>query len=135
MVGGGPAGLTCAHRLAMLGHGVTVFEPREKLGGLNEYGIAAYKTPDDFAAREVEFILGIGGIEVRTGVALGQQISLPELRKEFDAVFLGFGLAGVNGARPRRRAASKASPTPSTTSRSCARRPTRPNYPWAAASS
>jgi dihydropyrimidine dehydrogenase (NAD+) subunit PreT len=97
VVGGGPAGLSCAHRLAMLGHDVTVFEPKDKLGGLNEYGIAAYKTPDEFAAREVEFILGIGGIEVRTGVTLGQQISLTELRKQFDAVFLGFGLAGVNG--------------------------------------
>jgi dihydropyrimidine dehydrogenase (NAD+) subunit PreT len=81
----------------MLGHDVTVFEIRDKLGGLNEYGIAAYKTPDEFAAREVEYILGIGGIEVRTGVTLGRQVSLPELRKQFDAVFLGFGLAGVNG--------------------------------------
>ena len=97
VVGGGPAGLSCAHRLAMLGHGVTVFEPKDKLGGLNEYGIAAYKTPDDFAAREVEYILGIGGIEVRTGVALGKDVSLGELREQYDAVFLGFGLAGVNG--------------------------------------
>ena len=97
VVGGGPAGLSCAHRLAMLGHAVTVFEPKEKLGGLNEYGIAAYKTPDDFAAREVEYILSIGGIDVRTGVALGKDIALADLRKDFDAVFLGFGLAGVNG--------------------------------------
>jgi glutamate synthase (NADPH/NADH) small chain len=97
VVGGGPAGLSCAHRLAMLGHSATVFEPREKLGGLNEYGIAAYKTPDDFAAREVEYILGIGGIEVRTGTALGKDVSLGELRRQYDAVFLGFGLAGVNG--------------------------------------
>jgi dihydropyrimidine dehydrogenase (NAD+) subunit PreT len=97
VVGGGPAGLSCAHRLAMLGHDATVFEPKDKLGGLNEYGIAAYKTPDDFAAREVEYILGIGGIEVRTGIALGKGLSLAELRKDYDAVFLGFGLAGVNG--------------------------------------
>jgi dihydropyrimidine dehydrogenase (NAD+) subunit PreT len=97
VAGGGPAGLSCAHRLAMLGHDVVVFEPRTKLGGLNEYGIAAYKTPGDFAAREVEFILGIGGIEVRSGVALGKGISLEALRKDYDAVFLGFGLAGVNG--------------------------------------
>jgi dihydropyrimidine dehydrogenase (NAD+) subunit PreT len=97
VVGGGPAGLSCAHRLAMLGHDVTIFEPRQKLGGLNEFGIAAYKTPDEFAAREVRFILDIGGIDVRTGVALGRQISLPDLRRQFDAVFLGFGLAGVNG--------------------------------------
>ena len=97
VVGGGPAGLSCAHRLAMLGHSATIFEPKDKLGGLNEYGIAAYKTPDEFAAREVEYILGIGGIEVRTGITLGRQISLPDLRNQFDAVFLGFGLAGVNG--------------------------------------
>jgi dihydropyrimidine dehydrogenase (NAD+) subunit PreT len=97
VVGGGPAGLSCAHRLAMLGHSATVFEPMQKLGGLNEYGIAAYKTVDDFAAREVEYILGIGGIEVRTGVGLGKDVSLGELRKTYDAVFLGFGLAGVNG--------------------------------------
>ena len=97
VVGGGPAGLSCAHRLAMLGHAVTVFEPREKSGGLNEYGIAAYKTPDDFAAREVDYILGIGGIEVRHGVSLGKELTLADLRAQYDAVFLGFGLTGVNG--------------------------------------
>jgi glutamate synthase (NADPH/NADH) small chain len=96
VVGGGPAGLSCAHRLAMLGHGATVFEPMQKLGGLNEYGIAAYKTVNDFAAREVEYILSIGGIEVRTGAGLGKDVSLGELRQKYDAVFLGFGLAGVN---------------------------------------
>jgi dihydropyrimidine dehydrogenase (NAD+) subunit PreT len=97
VVGGGPAGLSCAHRLAMLGHDVTVFEVKDKLGGLNEFGIAAYKTPDEFAAREVDYILGIGGIEVRTGVTLGKQVSLPQLREQYEAVFLGFGLSGVNG--------------------------------------
>jgi glutamate synthase (NADPH/NADH) small chain len=97
VIGGGPAGLSCAHRLALLGHDVTVFEPKEKLGGLNEFGIAAYKTPGDFAAREVEFILGIGGIEVRTGAALGREVSLKDLRANYGAVFLGFGLSGVNG--------------------------------------
>ena len=97
IVGGGPAGLSCAHRLAMLGHEATIFEPMDKLGGLNEYGIAAYKTVNDFAAREVEYILKIGGIEVRTGVGLGKDVSLAELRKKYDAVFLGFGLGGVNG--------------------------------------
>jgi dihydropyrimidine dehydrogenase (NAD+) subunit PreT len=96
VIGGGPAGLSCAHRLALLGHDVTVFEPKDKLGGLNEYGIAAYKTPGDFAAREVEFILAIGGIEVRTGAALGREVSLKALRTSYSAVFLGFGLRGVN---------------------------------------
>ncbi|MGH6988798.1 MAG: NAD(P)-dependent oxidoreductase [Stellaceae bacterium] len=95
VVGGGPAGLACAHRLAMLGHDVVVFEAREHLGGLNEYGVAEYKVPDRFARREVEFILGIGGIEARTGTALGREVSLAELRRSHDAVFLGMGLAGV----------------------------------------
>src|SRR6516164_11068071 len=71
VVGGGPAGLACAHKLAELGHEVTLFEAKAKLGGLNEYGIAAYKTVEDFAQKEVAFVLAIGGIEVRTGQMLG----------------------------------------------------------------
>jgi dihydropyrimidine dehydrogenase (NAD+) subunit PreT len=73
VVGAGPAGLSCAHRLAMLGHDVVVFEAREKSGGLNEYGIAKYKLPGDFAQREVEFLLSIGGIEIQHGRILGEQ--------------------------------------------------------------
>ncbi len=99
VVGGGPAGLACAHRLAMLGHAVTVFEARHKLGGLNEYGIAAYKVPANFAQREVEFILSLGGIEPACGQALGRDFSLTQLRRRFDAVFLATGLAGVNALR------------------------------------
>ena len=96
VVGGGPAGLSCAHRLAMLGHSVTVFESHDKLGGLNEYGIAAYKVPDDIAQREVQYLLDIGGIETRLEQALGREITLAGLRRDYDAVFLGLGLAGVN---------------------------------------
>ena len=96
VVGGGPAGLACAHRLALLGHEAMVFEARDKLGGLNEYGVAAYKVPDDFAQREVRFVLSLGGIEARTNQALGREITLSHLRRAFDAVFLGVGLAGVN---------------------------------------
>lgn len=96
VVGGGPAGLSCAHRLAMLGHDVVVFSRDSKLGGLNEYGIAAYKTVNDFAQREVDWILQIGGIEVRANTILGADVTLDELRHEFDAVFLGIGLGGVN---------------------------------------
>ena len=77
VVGGGPAGLSCAHRLAMLGHDVVLFNRDAKLGGLNEYGIAAYKTIDNFAQREVRYILEVGGIDVRTGVTLGED--LPDL--------------------------------------------------------
>ena len=96
IVGGGPASLSCAHRLATLGHAVVVFNQTEKLGGLNEFGIAAYKTVDDFAQREVNYILGVGGIDVRNGVQFGKDISLQPLRDEYDAVFLGFGMGGVN---------------------------------------
>ena len=97
VVGGGPAGLACAHRLSRYGHDVTIFEAKSKLGGLNEYGLAAYKTPDDFAQREIEYILGIGGIEVRCGTGLGDGLDLDDLTKGHDAVFLGLGMGGVNG--------------------------------------
>ena len=96
VVGAGPAGLACAHALALVGHAVTMFDARPKIAGLNEYGIAAYKTPDDFAAREAAFILGVGGIETKTGVALGRDPSLETLARDYDAVFLGIGLANVN---------------------------------------
>ncbi|MCY4245684.1 MAG: NAD(P)-dependent oxidoreductase [Gammaproteobacteria bacterium] len=98
VVGAGPAGLACAHQLALFGHAVTVFEKQKKPGGLNEFGIAAYKTVDDFARREVEYILAVGGIEMRAGAELGRDITLEELRGEFDAVFLSPGLGGVNRA-------------------------------------
>ena len=96
IVGAGPAGLSCAHALAVAGHDVTIFEARPKPAGLNEYGIAAYKTPGGFAQKEADFILSIGGIEVKHGVALGRHIDLAALRAEYDAVFLGLGLAAVN---------------------------------------
>jgi dihydropyrimidine dehydrogenase (NAD+) subunit PreT len=95
VVGGGPAGLACAHRLAARGHDVTIFEARDRLGGLNEYGVAEYKVPDRFARAEVRFILGIGGITVRTWTVLGRDVSLADLRRDYDAVFLGIGLTGV----------------------------------------
>ena len=96
VVGGGPAGLSCAHRLAVLGHDVVVFNRDNKPGGLNEYGIAAYKTIDDFAQKEVDYILSIGGIELRNNQALGKEISLQQLRDEYDAVFVGIGLGTTN---------------------------------------
>ncbi len=104
VVGAGPAGLACAHGLARAGHEVTVFEARDKPGGLNEYGIAAYKMADEFAAREVAFILALGGIEILYGKALGRDLRLHRLRTDYDAVFLGLGQTGVNtlglGAEP-----------------------------------
>lgn len=92
VVGAGPAGLACAHRLALYGHDVTIFEARKKSGGLNEFGIAAYKSVDDFAQKEVSFVLAIGGIKIEHG----KSPKLAELQKKYDAVFVGLGLAGVN---------------------------------------
>jgi glutamate synthase (NADPH/NADH) small chain len=80
----------------MLGHQITVFDRAEKAGGLNEYGIAAYKVLDDIAQKEVDYILQIGGIEIKSNSQLGVDLTLDQLRKDFDAVFIGVGLAGVN---------------------------------------
>ena len=96
VVGAGPAGISCAHRLAVLGHKITVYDAKDKLGGLNEYGIAAYKTPNDFAQQELDYILDIGGINIKTGMQLGKQINLEGLQEKYDAVFLGCGLGTVN---------------------------------------
>ncbi|MGV8986224.1 MAG: NAD(P)-dependent oxidoreductase, partial [Cypionkella sp.] len=99
VVGAGPAGLSCAHRLALHGHEVTVFERRAKAGGLNEFGIAAYKSTDDFAVREVEWLLKIGGISIQNGKELDRDFTLATLEANYDAVFLGIGLGGVNALR------------------------------------
>ncbi len=96
VVGAGPAGLACAHRLAMHGHDVSVYDARPKGGGLNEYGIAAYKTVDNFAAREVDWLLSIGGIAFVSGRRLGDNLLLGELQDRHDAVVLAMGLGAVN---------------------------------------
>ena len=86
VVGAGPAGLSCAHRLAMLGHQVTVFEAEQKPGGLNEYGIARYKMTDDFARKEVEFLLEVGGIDLQYGQRLGYNLELSTLHQHSSGV-------------------------------------------------
>ena len=93
VVGAGPAGLACAHTLARLGHDVVIFDARPKAGGLNEYGLASYKTPDDFAQAEVQWLLAIGGIEIRTGWKLETAEQIDALRRDHDALFLGMGLS------------------------------------------
>jgi len=96
VIGAGPAGLSFAHRAAVLGHDIHIYEARDKAGGLNEYGLAAYKMVDDFAAREVDFILDIGGIEIFYGTSLGQDLSLNDLQEKYAAIFIGIGLGGTN---------------------------------------
>lgn len=99
VVGAGPAGLACAHRLAMRGHDVVIHDARAKPGGLSEFGIASYKATDDFAQAEVDWLLQIGGIRIEQGSTLGHDVTMADLQGAYDAVFLGIGLAGVNGLR------------------------------------
>ena len=96
VIGAGPAGLAFAHRFAMLGNQAVIFEKREKAGGLNEYGLAGYKMADDFAQKEIDFLMGIGGIEIRYGQTLGDTVLLDQLQADFDGVFIGVGLSNAN---------------------------------------
>jgi dihydropyrimidine dehydrogenase (NAD+) subunit PreT len=96
VVGAGPAGLAAAHGLAWRGHDVVLFDAAPKLGGLNEYGLATYKVAGGFAQQEIDWLLSIGGITPKLNCRLGRDITLDGLLAEYDAVFLGLGLAGVN---------------------------------------
>ncbi len=92
LIGAGPASLAAAHRLRRFGHACTIFEGRATIGGLNSTGVAPYKMRADRSVAEVEWVLAIGGIEVRTGVEVGDAVSLADLERDFDAVFVGVGL-------------------------------------------
>lgn len=92
IVGAGPAGLSCAHVLSREGIDVTIFEKESKGGGLMTFGIAAYKVTPQFCEDEVKYITAIGGIEIKYHHELGKNITLAQLKKEFDAVFLGIGV-------------------------------------------
>ena len=92
VVGAGPAGLSCAHVLSREGIDVTIFEKESKGGGLMTYGIAAYKVTPQFCEDEVNYILSIGGIEIKYNQELGKNILLTDLQKDFDAVYLGIGV-------------------------------------------
>src|SRR6188474_2931346 len=92
IVGAGPAGLSCAHVLSREGIDVTIFEKEAKGGGLMTYGIAAYKVTPQFCEDEVNYITAIGGIEIKYNQELGKDITLKQLKKEYDAVYLGIGV-------------------------------------------
>ena len=92
IVGAGPAGLSCAHVLSREGIDVTIYEKESKGGGLMTYGIAAYKVTPEFCEDEVSYILSIGGIDINYNQELGKDISLSQLKKEYDAVYLGIGV-------------------------------------------
>ncbi len=90
ILGGGPAGLSCAYQLAMKGHAVTVFDEHKHLGGMMRYGIPGFRTPRDVLDAEIQRILDLG-VQTRTNCHVGKDITLAEIREEFDAVFLGMG--------------------------------------------
>jgi glutamate synthase (NADPH/NADH) small chain len=92
LVGGGPASLACAHELRRLGHRATIYEKRAQLGGLNTTGVAPYKMKADRSVEEIAWILSIGGIDVKTGVDVGADVTLADLEKTHDALFFGVGL-------------------------------------------
>ncbi len=94
VIGAGPAGLTCAGELAKLGHGVTVFEKRELANGLSTYGIIVLREPVEVAQAEVEMIQRLG-VEIKTKMELGKNLSWDEIKGQFDAVFLSVGLGAV----------------------------------------
>ena len=99
IIGAGPAGLSCAHTLSREGIDVTIYEKEPKGGGLMTYGIAAYKVTPEFCEDEVNYIKSIGGIDIKYNQELGknlpagrQGISLDELQRNYDAVYLAFGV-------------------------------------------
>ena len=106
IVGGGPAGLAAAFQLRKLGHASTIFEERDELGGMMRYGIPNYRIPRKGLDGEIRRILDMGGIDVRTGMRVGREISIEELEKEYDAVmwavgcWTGRGLPAKNADAP-----------------------------------
>ncbi len=90
VIGSGPAGLACAYHLARRGYNVTIFEAQQKSGGMMRYGIPEYRLPTDIIEAEIENILDLG-IELRTGVEVGGDLSFVELQSEYDVVFIGVG--------------------------------------------
>lgn len=90
VIGGGPGGLSAAYYLSIMGHKVTVYEMRKQLGGMLRYGIPSYRLPREKLDKEIAFILSTG-IEVKTEVAVGSDISFDELRSQYDSVYISIG--------------------------------------------
>ena len=90
IIGGGPSGLSCAYYLRLMGHGVTIFEEKKKLGGMLRYGIPAYRFPREKLDAEIASILSTG-VEVHTGVTIGKDISFEQLHKDYDCLYVAIG--------------------------------------------
>ena len=94
VVGGGPAGLTAAYFLSLMGHKVTVYERKPMLGGMLRYGIPAYRLPASYLDRDIDAILSTG-VEVHRNTTVGQDVTFPQLREDYDSVYLAIG-AGLH---------------------------------------
>ena len=90
IIGAGPSGLSCAYQLARRGYKVTVFDAYDKPGGMLRYGIPAYRLPREILDSEIQRILDVG-VELKTNTSIGKEITLADLRKDYDAVFVGIG--------------------------------------------
>jgi NADPH-dependent glutamate synthase beta subunit-like oxidoreductase len=90
VIGGGPAGLSCAYQLRRLGHSVTIFDSHEKLGGMMRYGILNYRVSRNSLDAEIQRIVEMG-VEVRLNVTVGRNLSLEELEKRYDLLFVAVG--------------------------------------------
>ena len=90
VIGGGPGGLSAAYYLSIMGHKVTVYEKRSKLGGMLRYGIPAYRLPRDVLDKEISYILSVG-IEIKTGVNVGTDISYDDIGSQYDAMYISIG--------------------------------------------
>lgn len=90
IIGGGPGGLTAAYYLAQMGHKVTVYEQRPKLGGMLRYGIPDYRLPQKVLERDIEHILTTG-INVITDVSIGRDVTMEDIQKSYDAVYISIG--------------------------------------------
>ena len=90
LIGGGIASMTAAYQLRRRGHACTIFEAHDKLGGMMRYGIPGYRTPREVLDGEIQRILDMG-VEVRTNTKIGVDISLEQIEKDYDAVFVGIG--------------------------------------------
>lgn len=90
IIGGGPGGLTAAYYLAQMGHKVTVYEQRPKLGGMLRYGIPDYRLPQEVLERDIEHILTTG-INVITDVSIGRDVTMEDIQKSYDAVYISIG--------------------------------------------
>ena len=98
LIGAGPASLSCAAELRKLGYETVIFDANPQPGGLNTYGIAAYKMRAAEAVKEVEVIRALG-VEIRNGVTVGKDISIRDLERDYDAIFIGVGLGETEDLR------------------------------------